>query len=125
MVSGNVNLVAAVTGINVDHVTFFVDGTAVGTVSASPYSVAWDSTTVADGSHTVVAAAFDTSGVETDSVPSTITVSNNAGDTTPPVSTISCNGGACASWYTSAVSVTLSAMDEAGGSGVASIRYTT
>jgi peptidoglycan/xylan/chitin deacetylase (PgdA/CDA1 family)/N-acetyl-beta-hexosaminidase len=45
-------------------------------------------------------------------------------DATAPSSTISCGGGACSSgWYTSAVSVALSATD--GESGVSVIRYTT
>jgi peptidoglycan/xylan/chitin deacetylase (PgdA/CDA1 family) len=48
-----------------------------------------------------------------------------AADTTAPTSSIACNGSACSSgWYTTSVSVTLSAVDP-GGSGVASIRYTT
>ena len=46
-------------------------------------------------------------------------------DTIAPTSSIGCGGGACSSgWYTSAVSVALSATDT-GGSGVASIHYTT
>jgi peptidoglycan/xylan/chitin deacetylase (PgdA/CDA1 family) len=45
-------------------------------------------------------------------------------DTTPPVTTIACNGTTCSkSQYRSAVTVTLSATDA--GSGVASTRYTT
>jgi len=45
-------------------------------------------------------------------------------DSTPPSSSIACNGSACASgWYTGSVSVSLSATDT--GSGVDSIRYTT
>ncbi len=47
-------------------------------------------------------------------------------DPTPPTSSIACNGSACSgSAYTSPVSVTLSATDGSGGSGVASIHYTT
>ena len=44
-------------------------------------------------------------------------------DTTPPSSSIACNGGACGSWYTGPVTVSLSASDF--GSGVAGIRYAT
>jgi hypothetical protein len=45
-------------------------------------------------------------------------------DTTPPSSTIACNGSPCSSgWSTAGVSVSLSATDV--GSGVAAIRYTT
>ncbi|HYT10987.1 MAG TPA: chitobiase/beta-hexosaminidase C-terminal domain-containing protein, partial [Mycobacteriales bacterium] len=47
-------------------------------------------------------------------------------DATAPTTTISCNGGACASgWYNAAVQVTLSATDNSGGSGVAGTYYTT
>jgi peptidoglycan/xylan/chitin deacetylase (PgdA/CDA1 family) len=48
-------------------------------------------------------------------------------DTTPPVTTISCNGAACSSsGYTAPVTVTLSATDnEPGGWGVAATYYTT
>ena len=47
-------------------------------------------------------------------------------DTTPPTTTISCNGGPCSSTgYTAAVTVTLSAADNAGGWGVANTYYTT
>jgi peptidoglycan/xylan/chitin deacetylase (PgdA/CDA1 family) len=48
-----------------------------------------------------------------------------AADTTPPTSSIACNGSACSSgWYTAPVGVSLAAVDS-GGSGVAFIRYTT
>ncbi len=47
-------------------------------------------------------------------------------DAVAPTTTISCNGGACASgWYNAAVKVTLSATDNTGGSGVAGTMYTT
>lgn len=45
-------------------------------------------------------------------------------DTTPPVSSITCNGGSCANTYGSAVTIGLSATDS-GGAGVEAIRYTT
>jgi peptidoglycan/xylan/chitin deacetylase (PgdA/CDA1 family) len=55
----------------------------------------------------------------------TITV-QEAADTTPPVTTISCNGGSCQSGsYYKPVTVTLSATDNAGGWGVGSTYYTT
>jgi hypothetical protein len=47
-------------------------------------------------------------------------------DTTPPTTTIACNGAACqAGAYSAAVSVSLAATDNSGGSGVASTHYTT
>jgi hypothetical protein len=46
-------------------------------------------------------------------------------DSTPPTTSIACNGGLCAAgWYTAPVTVSLSAADS-GGSGVASTSYTT
>jgi peptidoglycan/xylan/chitin deacetylase (PgdA/CDA1 family)/plastocyanin len=44
-------------------------------------------------------------------------------DTTPPASSIACNGGTCGGWYTGTVSVSLSAIDT--GTAVTAIRYTT
>jgi len=47
-------------------------------------------------------------------------------DATPSVTTIACNGAACASsTYSTPVSVTLTATDNSGGSGVSSTHYTT
>ncbi len=47
-------------------------------------------------------------------------------DSVAPTSTISCNGNPCGSgWFNGAVSVTLAATDNSGGSGVSQIRYTT
>lgn len=44
-------------------------------------------------------------------------------DTTPPATTIMCNGAACATWYNASVTVSLSAADT--GSGVSKTYYTT
>ena len=76
-----------------------------------------------DGAHTVAARAVDTATNQTTSTAANVTVSN--ADTTPPTSTIACNGAACAGTYSAAVTVTLSATDDPGGSGVAGIYYTT
>jgi hypothetical protein len=47
-------------------------------------------------------------------------------DATPPTTTVRCNGASCATTaYAGAVSVTLSAVDNAGGSGVGSTHFTT
>ena len=54
------------------------------------------------------------------------TGSGGGTDTTAPTSTISCNGTTCsAGYYSSSVNVSLAATDNSGGSGIASIRYTT
>lgn len=54
---------------------------------------------------------------------------NGPGDTTPPTTTISCGDpggeGSCDDWFAGPVSVTLTASDNPGGSGVAKTVYTT
>jgi hypothetical protein len=62
--AGTISLAAtASSGVGIANVQFAVDGANVGsTLTAAPYQVAWDSTTVADGSHTILATATDTSG---------------------------------------------------------------
>jgi Malectin domain/Domain of unknown function (DUF1929)/Bacterial Ig-like domain/Bacterial Ig domain len=65
--------------VGVSGVTFKVDGTTVGSQdTTSPYSVAWDSTTVANGTHTVTAVAADAAGNTTTSAGVSVTVSNTA-----------------------------------------------
>lgn len=54
------------------------------------------------------------------------TATSTTTDTTPPTTTISCNSATCSSgYYNQSVNVALAATDNAGGSGVQSIRYTT
>jgi hypothetical protein len=126
LLSRNEQLSATVGGIVVDHVDFVIDDRVVGTATSSPYSSSWDTTTVADGAHTVQAHAFDLNGVETDSVRSNVTVNNASPDTTPPTSSITCDTEACKSGFSSSgVSARLAADDGPGGSGIKQIRYTT
>jgi peptidoglycan/xylan/chitin deacetylase (PgdA/CDA1 family) len=55
-----------------------------------------------------------------------IQISTTNIDTTPPTTTISCNGSSCASTaYAAPATITLSATDNPGGEGVASTYYTT
>jgi len=46
----------------VTQVEFFVDGNSIGVDTTAPYEASWDSTSVADGSHTISATATDTIG---------------------------------------------------------------
>lgn len=61
----------------VDYVAFFVDGISIGVDSdgTDGWSVSWDSTSVADGAHTLTAKATDTAG-KTGSASVSITVDN-------------------------------------------------
>src|SRR5262249_49070351 len=50
-------------GAGVSKVQFSIDGTNVGgAATAAPYPVTWDSTKVADGSHTITATVTDNNG---------------------------------------------------------------
>jgi hypothetical protein len=69
--------------VGVAGVQFLLDGAAVGTeVTTAPYQIAWNSASVANGSHTLSARARDAAGNQTTSAGVTVTVSNVA--STPP-----------------------------------------
>ena len=68
--------VTATDNVGVTEVRFFVDGNLVGTDTTSPYAVDWDTTTVADGDHTVLAEAEDAAGNVGQSSELTLTVAN-------------------------------------------------
>ena len=61
--SRTVTLTATVSdNVGVTQVEFRVDGTAIATVSAAPFTTSWDTSTVADGPHTLTAIARDAAG---------------------------------------------------------------
>jgi len=79
----------------VSKVQFFVDGSSVGTAGQAPWSVTWNSATVANGSHTITATAIDSAGNSATSAGSTITVNNYPSPTTTitaPISNASVSG---------------------------------
>jgi Big-like domain-containing protein len=77
-VSGTINVSAdASDNVSVAGVQFLLDGAALGAEdTAAPYSVALDTTKVANGSHTLTATARDAAGNHATSAPVTVTVSN-------------------------------------------------
>jgi subtilase family protein/Big-like domain-containing protein/peptidase inhibitor I9 len=78
-VSGTVSLAATATdNVGVAKVEFLVDGAVVATDTASPYTAAWNSATVANGTHTLAARATDTSNNVSPLSTVTVTVSNTA-----------------------------------------------
>jgi fibronectin type 3 domain-containing protein len=65
-----------VVGGTVASVAFYVDGVQVGNLTAAPWYIRWNSTTVANGSHTFTVKATDAAGNSSTSSPITATVSN-------------------------------------------------
>ena len=84
LLSGSVTLAANATdNVGVDHVDFLVNNNPVGTDNTAPYSMSWNSATLADGAVTITARAVDTSNN------SAVSASINASlDNTPPDTSI-------------------------------------
>jgi peptidoglycan/xylan/chitin deacetylase (PgdA/CDA1 family) len=121
-VTGSLNLTANATDASgIAKVDFLVNGNVVGSSTTAPYSFSWDSHTVS-GTASIAARATDTAGNVATSASSLVTVSNPVDDTTPPVSTATCDAGPCAGAHGAGTLVALSATDA--GSGVAEIVYT-
>jgi len=82
---GTVNLSATVKdSLSVAKVEFFAGATSLGVVAAAPYTVAWNTTTVPDGSVILKATATDADG-NVGSAMDTVTVANTA---PPPAVTL-------------------------------------
>ena len=82
-VSGTVNVGSSASdNVGIWTVDFQVDGVVQATDTTSPYSYAWDSTTVANGQHTLTAIATDLAG-RTASSSVTVTVGNGVAATAP------------------------------------------
>ena len=86
-VGGNV-AVAIEADADAVSVELLVDGGVAGS-DTPPFNILWNTTTVADGAHTLVARAVDASGNEGDSAPVQVTVDNSCtDDQTPPTVTL-------------------------------------
>jgi len=83
-VSGSVGLAATASDdIGVVLVQFLVDGVLVASDVSAPYAASWDSTTVTNGAHTIVARAVDTAGNASTSAAIAISVANGGGNPQP------------------------------------------
>jgi hypothetical protein len=65
-------------GATLNGIDILVDGTRVGSGTSSTTSVTWDSTTVANGSHSITARATDSNGTSATSGAVSITVNNES-----------------------------------------------
>src|SRR5206468_706938 len=83
-ISGTLSVTATATdNVAVAGVQFKLDGAPLGAEdTTSPYSISWNTTTSANGNHTLTAVARDAAGNQTTSVAVNVTVAN---DTTGPV----------------------------------------
>lgn len=80
-VSGTITISATASdNVGVTSVDFFVDVTLIGTDTAAPYNVSWNSATVTNGTHTITATARDAAS---NNASNTISVMVN-NDTQPP-----------------------------------------
>jgi subtilisin family serine protease len=112
-VSGTVIVdVAASDNVGVVKVDLYVDGVFFVSETASPYSFAWDTTTLPNGAHTLQAVATDAANnsTSTDVIP--VTVANTPPDTTPP--TVSFGSPANGATVSGTTTVSANAADDVG-----------
>ena len=85
-VSGAVPVtVSAGDDVGVTKVEFYQDGVLSSAGNLAPYSYNWNTSSVADGSHTLSAKAYDAAGNVGQSAIVTVTVNNQVADSTAPV----------------------------------------
>ena len=106
-VGGTIGVSASASdNVGVTGVQFQLDGANLGAEdTTAPYSVSWNTTPVADGSHTLRAVGRDAAGNSTISPSVTVTVAN---DRIPPTVGITVPSGGATVWGTIAVSATAS-----------------
>jgi hypothetical protein len=119
-VSGSINVSAnASDNVGVVGVRFAVDGVTIGVEDTSaPYSVSWNTSSVANGSRSLTAVARDAAGNITTSTAVPVTVDNFV-DVTPPTVAITAPAGGSSVQNT--VTVTATASDDVG---VVSVQFT-
>jgi hypothetical protein len=117
-VSGSVTLSATATDdVGVAGVQFRLDGAALGAEdTAAPYLLPWNSTSAANGTHTLTAVARDAAGNSATSAPVSVTVSNVPPDTTSPTVSITSPGSGAT--LSGNVTVSANASDNVGVAGV-------
>ncbi len=77
-VSGTVNVTASASdNVGVVKVEFYIDSVLKSTSTTSPYTFSWNTTTVANGSHTIFSKAYDAANNVGTSATVTVTVSNS------------------------------------------------
>ncbi|MCU6435684.1 Ig-like domain-containing protein [Undibacterium sp. Jales W-56] len=91
--SGTITLAATASdNVGVTKVEFYVDNLLKGTASSAPYSLALNSTTLTNGTHALVAKAYDAANNVGTSSAVSFSVSNATTDTIPPTVSASESG---------------------------------
>lgn len=98
--------------VGVTKVEFYVDAALKGSTTSSPYTYSWDTTTAADGSHALLAKAYDAANNVGTSTTITVTTDN-----TLPVASVT--APAAASYLRGTVGITATASDASGVTQVA------
>jgi poly(hydroxyalkanoate) depolymerase family esterase len=123
-VSGSVAVTASASdNVGVTRVDVLVDGAVAGSDTTAPYSVAVDTTRLANGSHTLTARAFDAANNAATSTAVTVAVQNAAGGGTGHLETFSTSAGPDNPGWTLG-GWTLSTKDATGTAGSRSITAT-
>lgn len=102
---------------DVTKVEFYVDNVLKGSDTTSPYSYAWATTGVTEGSHSITAKAYDTYNNVATSTAVAVTVR----DSTPP--TVSITAPVANAVLSSTISITANASDNTGGKGLAKVEF--
>ena len=98
--------------VGVSKVELYADGTLMGTDTSSPYSFPLATTALANGSHSLVARAYDAAGNASNSTTVNITVNNSVIDTTAP--TVSIASPTDGSTVSGSITVNANASDNVG-----------
>ncbi|HJV66231.1 MAG TPA: Ig-like domain-containing protein [Geomonas sp.] len=107
--------VSASDNVGVTKVQLYVDGSLVGTDTATPYNFSLNTTTLANGAHSLTAQAYDAAGNVGKSAAVSVNV-NNVTDTTAP--TVAISSPAASATVSGTTTVSMTASDNVGVSKV-------
>jgi hypothetical protein len=85
-------VIAASDNVGVTRVELYLDDALIATDTSEPYSILWDSATVSNGSHTLLARAYDAAANVGPSLPITVVVENDATPPSPPALVLPADG---------------------------------
>lgn len=112
-VSGTVTVTATASdNVGVAKVELYIDSALVVTDTASPYTYSWNTTTAANGTHSLLAKAYDSAGNAASSSTVSVTVSGGVTDTTTP--SVSLTSPASGATLNGTVTLTATATDNVG-----------